>query len=90
MNTTAIVRSCTKALVVLMVLAMIISLAACGTLSIEESIGVGADDNAILRVEAHVDPAWSESSADYCRTEFPKNVDVTMLSPEQLEAATDC
>ncbi len=69
---------------------MIFGLTGCANMDIEQTIGVGPDDNAILRVEAHIDPAWSESSADYCRTEFPAGFDITKLSPEQLEAATGC
>ena len=65
-------------------------LSGCAGLDIEQAIGVGPEDNAILRIEAHVDPAWSESTAYYCRTEFPKGFDITTLTPDQIEAATGC
>jgi hypothetical protein len=69
---------------------IVLALAGCQSVDLEQSIGVGPDDNAILRVEAHVDPAWTESTADYCRTEFPAGFDISTLTPEQLEAATGC
>lgn len=87
----AITRTCANGVCLLFFIACAVALAGCTTgANIEDSIGVGPEDNAILRVEAHIDPAWSESSADYCRTEFPASVDVSTLTPEQIEAATDC
>ena len=55
-----------------------------------EAIGVDPTDNAILKVEGHVDGYFTDSSLDYCRTEFPAGLDLATLSPEQLEAATTC
>ena len=82
-------RPYTHALTAALIAAILLT-SGCAGLDIEKAIGVGPDDNAILRVEAHVDPAWSESTADYCRTEFPAGFDIGKLTPEQLEAATGC
>jgi len=46
-----------------------------------ESIGVDAQDNAVLCLRASVDPAWSESQLSYNSIELPKGYQVT---PEQL------
>lgn len=79
-----------KCFLLVVLVACFVGLQACASFDLEQSIGVGPEDNAILRVEAHIDPAWSESSADYCRTEFPADLDISTLSPEQLESATEC
>jgi len=46
-----------------------------------EAIGVDAQDNAALCIEAMLDPTWSESRVSYRRIELPSGYVVT---PEQL------
>ena len=64
----------------------------CASMDLEESIGVGPDDNAVLRVrgETRVDLPWADAEARYCRAEFPANFDIATLTAEQLSAALDC
>ncbi len=62
------------------------NLASCASFNLEDSIGIGPEDNAILCVRAKVDPAWSESGADYTRIELPASLDLKTLTPELATA----
>lgn len=66
--------------------------AGCASVDLEESIGVGPTDNAVLRVrgETRVDLPWADAEARYCRAEFPEGFDIATLTAEQLSAALDC
>lgn len=65
----------------LLILIPVIFLASCAGLTIENSIGVDPDDNAVLCATADMDPAWTESRIEYKRIELPKDFKVT---PEEL------
>lgn len=49
--------------------------------SLESTIGVDPEDNAVLCAVAEIRPMWTDSTATYKRIELPKGQNVT---PEQL------
>jgi hypothetical protein len=56
-------------------------LTSCAGVTLENSIGVDPDDNAVLCATANVDPAWTETTITYKRVEIPASMEVT---PDQL------
>jgi len=74
-----------------LVICLPLALTACGcsNLNLEESIGVGADDNAIMCIRASLDGYFTDSRADYTRLEMPEGFDVNTLDAEGLRALTE-
>lgn len=69
----------------LLVLAITAVCASCAGMDLEE-IGVGPEDNAFLIIRAKVDPAWSESTADYCLIELPAGVNMSSLDVQTVSS----
>lgn len=65
----------------MVILISVLFLTSCAGLTLENSIGVDPDDNAVLCATADIDPTWTESRIEYKRIELPKDFKVT---PEQL------
>jgi hypothetical protein len=76
----------------LVVLGIGMLMAGCTTNSLEESIGVGPEDNAILVVYGHIDSdlPWANSEFDYCRVEFGKDIIIADITADQIRAMLNC
>jgi hypothetical protein len=65
--------------IILLISAFLLS--SCAGMTLENSIGVDPQDNAVLCATATIDPAWSESTIQYKRIEIPGSMEVT---PDQM------
>lgn len=57
--------------------------------SLDNTVGVGADDNAIQCIKASVDGYFTDSNASTTRIEFPNQLDLGTLTPELVNALTE-
>ena len=74
----------------LIVLLTIITLTGCqNSQFLEDSIGVGEDDNAFMCVTINVPGRYTGSTVRAKRVEFPSEFNVTELTASQLEQLED-
>lgn len=57
--------------------------------SLDNTVGVGADDNAVQCIKANVDGYFTDSNASTTRIEFPSNLNLGTLTPELVAALTE-
>jgi hypothetical protein len=89
-KTTAIVRSCTRYACLAICLAIIAALMACSTPgAVDNTVGIGTDDNAIQCIHANVDGYFTDSGIVTNRIEFPKELNLGTLTPELITALTE-